>query len=171
MNRFLRKYNIKLIVKNKSNFMRAAGLIQALFSKISYKEFMNGYTSTIGNTIYGSSDWIERLNSGTFTADDVALLVHETQHVLQFRNGTWKKYVRSGGRALLEAEAISYANMFRIAVESDGLKTRDMIVDQLTRYGCKLKDCHAAATYVEIAQTKPLSDCEMVYDAVTEFSK
>ena len=165
MKDFLKKYKLTLKVKNKSNFMRAAGLMQTLFTKISYKEFMNGYTSTIGNTIYSDGDWIDRINGDTYNIDDVALLVHETQHALQFRDGSWKRYVTSGGRSLLEAEAIAAANQFRIAHNDlDCLKTRHEIINQLTRYGCKAADCIAAANYVEIAnKAKPSA---MVQDAV-----
>lgn len=162
----LEKYKIKLAVKNKSNFMKAAGLIQALFSGIPYKEFMNSYTSTIGSTIYGDAEWIRRIKSGKYDCDDGALLVHEVQHVLQFRNGSWKKYVRSGGRALLEAEAIAAANQFRVGVGDEvHIKDRFDVINQLRLYGCKLKDCIAAANYVEIA-TQP---SEMVLDAIKEY--
>jgi len=162
----LEKYKIKLAVKNKSNFMKAAGLVQSLFSNISYKEFMNSYTSTIGSTIYSDAEWIERIKYNKFDADDVALLVHETQHILQFRNGSWKKYVRSGGRALLEAEAIAAANQFRVGIgDIYHIKERFDIINQLQRYGCKLKDCIAAANYVEIA-TQP---SKMVLDAIKEY--
>lgn len=166
MNLFLNKYKIKLAVKNKSNFMKAAGLLQTLFSKISYKEFMSGYTSTIGSTIYSDAEWIERIKYNKFDIDDVALLVHETQHILQFRNGSWNKYIRTGGRALLEAEAISAANQFRVGIgDSKHVKTRSDVINQLRMYGCKLKDCIAAVHYVEIA-TQP---SEMVLDAIKEY--
>lgn len=164
MKDFLKKYKLTLKVKNKSNFMMAAGLMQTLFSKISYKEFMNSYTSTIGSTIYSDKDWIERINSDTYDIDDVALLVHETQHALQFRDGSWKRYATSGGRSLLEAEAIAAANQFRIACNDHSIRTRQEIINQLTRYGCKAADCIAAANYVEIANNaKPSA---MVQDAV-----
>lgn len=166
MNLFINKYKIKLAVKNKSNFMKAAGLLQTLFSRISYKEFMNSYTSTIGSTIYSDAEWIERIKYNKFDADDVALLIHETQHILQFRNGSWKKYVRSGGRSLLEAEAIAAANQFRVGIGDEiHIKTRFDVINQLRRYGCKLEDCIAAANYVEIA-TQP---SEMVLDAIKEY--
>jgi hypothetical protein len=169
MQAFLDKYKIKLVVKNKSNFMKAAGLLQTLLSKISYKEFMNGYASTIGNTIYGKADWIDRIKNGTANCDDVALLVHETMHTSQFRDGSYLKYVRSGGRALLEAEAIAAANIFRRAVGDDRLKTRADIIAQLVQYGCKFSDASAAATYVEMAQMKPTSKCKVAADAAKEF--
>jgi hypothetical protein len=173
MKAFLRKYNIKLVVKNKSNFMKAAGLVQKLFSRISYKEFMNSYTSTIGNTIYGKEDWIERIKNGTADCDDVALLIHETAHTRQFRDGSYTRYVRSGGRALLEAQAIVAANRFRIACgDAANVKTRPQIIAQLMKYGCKFQDAVAATNIVEIATKSPISDWPMyVLDAVTEFSK
>lgn len=173
MQAFLHKYNIKLVVKNKSNFMKAAGLIQTLLSKISYKEFMTGYTSTIGDTIYGEKGWIERIKNGTADCDDVALLVHETAHTRQFRDGSYVRYVRSGGRALLEAQAIIAANRFRIACGgSSGVKTRPQVIAQLIKYGCKFEDAAAAASIVEIATKSPITDWPMyVLDAVTEFSK
>lgn len=173
MNRFLSKYKIKLVVKNRSNFMRAAGLLQTFFSRISYKEFMSEYTSTIGNTIYGKADWIDRIKNGTFDCDDVALLIHEAQHTRQFRNGTYDKYARSAGRALLEAEAIVSANRFRIACgDAAHAKTKAQVINQLTAYGCKFNDALAAANYVEIATLSPPSDWPpFIMDAVTEFSK
>lgn len=173
MKAFLRKYNIKLVVKNKSNFMKAAGLIQTLLSKISYKEFMTGYTSTIGDTIYGEEGWIERIKNGTADCDDVALLVHETAHTRQFRDGSYTRYVRSGGRALLEAQAISAANRFRIACgDAAGVKTRPQIIAQLLKYGCRFEDAVAAAIIVEIAmKDEPANWPPFIMDAVTEFSK
>ena len=171
MKEFLTKHKITLKVKNKSNFMKALGVAQALFSKITYQQFMTGYTSTIGSTIYSDREWIHRVTNGAPDVDDIALLVHETQHVLQFRNGSWKRYVTSGGRALLEAEAIAQANRFRIAVsDDDHIKTRHHIINQLTQYGCKIADCIAAANYVEIAQQDPLTPKDMAFDAMEIWS-
>ena len=170
--KFLQKYKITLKVKSKSNFMKALGFAQTLFSKITYQQFMNSYTSTIGSTIYSDKEWIDRVTQGTADIDDIALLVHETQHVLQFRNGSWKKYVTSGGRALLEAESIAQANRFRLAVsDADHIKTRHHIINQLTQYGCKLVDCIAAANYVEIAQQEPLTTNEMAFNAIGELNE
>jgi hypothetical protein len=163
MKNFLTKYNLTLKVKNKSNFMKAAGLMQTLFSKISYKEFMNSYTSTIGSTIYSDKGWIDRIHGEAYDTDDVALLVHETQHVLQFRDGSWKRYVTSGGRSLLEAEAIAAANQFCMA-QGRPAKDRHEVINQLARYGCKLVDCIAAANYVALA----LTPSAMVKEAIRE---
>ena len=145
--------------------MRTLGLAQTLFSKITYDQFMSGYTSTIGSTIYSDKEWIDRITAGNPDNDDVALLVHETRHVLQFRDGSWRRYVTSAGRAILEAEAIAAANMFRIAVgDRERIRTRSEIINQLTQYGCKLVDCIAAANYVAIAQESPPS--QLVTEAI-----
>lgn len=170
MKKFIEKYKIKLVVKNKSNFMKVVGFAQSFFSNISYDMFMSEYTSTIDDTIYGTKEWVDRVQTNKCTVDDVALLVHETEHVLSFRNGLWKRYVLSGGRALREAECIAAANQFRIsACDAPHIKDRTDIINQLRLYGCKFKDCVAAANYVEIAQQGPPSD--MVMDALSVFAE
>lgn len=68
---------IKIKYKNESLFMKLIGLI--LFFN---KDFMTGYTTTIGNTIYFSSrDKIEK-----DPEDAIIIAAHEWQHMLDSRN-------------------------------------------------------------------------------------
>jgi hypothetical protein len=173
MQKFLKKYKIKVVLKNKSTFMKIAGLWQKLFSKISYGDFMKEYTTTIGSTIYAQQDFVDIADGKSpVTINSLALLVHETEHVFQFRRGQWTRYPWSGGRASMEAKAIAEANRLRIFLgDVDGIKTAEKIRKQLTAYGVKSADIEAAVIFVKIKQQEPVKENEMVWFAAQEYKK
>lgn len=87
-----KRFDVDFIKKNSSEIMQIAARIVPIFSKIKPNEFMEYYVTTLFDNIYYTE------------ADDLEfdLVTHELTHVMQFRNGSFVRYVTLAGRGYLE---------------------------------------------------------------------
>ncbi len=92
LKRVASKYDVDFILKDRSAIMTIASAIVPIFSKINSEEFMEYYVTTLFDNIYYSEP----------SDLEFDLVVHELTHVMQFRNGSFVRYVTLSGRGYLE---------------------------------------------------------------------
>lgn len=78
----LAEYPYQWVPKSKSAFMRTVADALDLMGILDHKDFMERYTTTIGDTIYAPFEWGEGDPDGLW--NQVETLVHELTHVEQY---------------------------------------------------------------------------------------
>lgn len=150
-----KKYHAKILNKKDSNAMIIASHVVAFKSPLSSKEFMERFSTTIGNRIY--------LN---FTLGDpesrelwsqLRLLGHEFQHIVQLYESllfTYRYLKQSGRRSLYEVDALHvnfelrlwYQKMTTGKIENLMMTEKKVgeSTDRLFFYACSADDILAA---------------------------
>lgn len=111
-------FHVNLKKKADSFLMQVVSWILKIFFKFNRNDFMNGYITTVFNTIYYTK--IEHLT--------YAVLVHEITHVQQYKNMSFIKYITKDGRTMLECEAFCAEIEFRLLC---GEKIPDFFLDNV----------------------------------------
>lgn len=81
-------YGFKVKDKSKSTLMKICAWFLNLFGFMSKEKFMEGFTVTIGNTIYIPFE-VGNFNTMPYKAQ-LAIFPHELKHVFQYREEGWK---------------------------------------------------------------------------------
>lgn len=100
-------HKIRLVNKKKSPLMIIINLalkLAGLFTKVNIQDFMTGYVTTIGRSIYASPKW-------TLDRKESSLVVHELCHVSQWGFRYAMSYIFSKKKRMLAESTCVQAEM------------------------------------------------------------
>ena len=142
------EYGTRVIAKANALEMKAAAYALGLMGVLDAEAFLRDYTTTIGRRIYVPFE-PGRDADGWSLWGQLAVCVHEHQHVEQLDRDGWLKFagkylLSSAGRAAYEAEA------YRCDMELHFWRTGE-VLDPKT-LAAKLKHYACTSTDVEVAE-------------------
>lgn len=116
--------------------------------------YLTGHWSAIGRTIWVTNDeTLKEIESGHLSVNYLRLLVHETEHVIQYRRSPvkflWRYLLRQGYRAGYEAEATAMGSQILYVYGRDVSNRHNSFAQQLqTGYGVDRHTARIAAGHV-----------------------
>ncbi len=121
------------IVSKRDSKLKYWGYVSKYFSNITKDEWVRGFNTTIGNTIYVSDGFLELSDYY-----QLRIIVHELVHVLQFREAPIQypsRYaINKHYRAIYEAEAESAARQF-VYMTLPNTLSENPLVAHYVKYG------------------------------------
>jgi hypothetical protein len=143
-----REYGTRAIAKANAVEMKLAAQALGLMGVLDAEAFLRDYTTTIGRRIYVPFE-PGREDGGWSLWGQLAVCVHEHQHVEQLDRDGWLKFagkylLSSAGRAAYEAEA------YRCDMELHFWRTGEVLDPR--SLAAKLKHYACASTDIEVAE-------------------
>lgn len=145
-----KKHGVTVRHKHDSTFMANVGRLLQRLSIMSYNQFMSGFVTTIGKTIYLPFDLGDTERWSYW--DQIILCAHEFQHVIQYEREGMSFFLgylfSSSKRARFECEA------FRSLLEMEFWRWQSLLITmkyialKLRYYGCKDVDVIATEAYL-----------------------
>lgn len=164
--RYFDKYvtSVKIVQKSKSWFMRLLASCLWVLNQLkvtAIKDFMGGYITTIGNTIYGSGNWSMSMTTTT-------TLMHELTHVCEGKLDPLYsvKYLFSANRrAFYESVCIQTEMLYDRDLRSANYATKRARF--LVAYGVPFKTAleECIKRLDEVKTGRPQLAASMVFDA------
>lgn len=160
---------IRLVDKKKSWFMRLISFFITLGNKLSIcniNDFITGYDTTIGRTIYAYPAW-------SWDQAPSSHILHELTHVAQFNLIMAIRYIFSSKwRMYYESECVQAELLFdpKAAQSSNWMNRR---VKQFKGYGCKEGDIRSAIHHRmrEIQTNSVKKNPRVVFDAYLKWKR